>query len=93
MSYLTRIMGSLFPRNRGSMKFCKGAQVFVRYVKGTTERIQTTSTQKKMFGSTGTIVTELENGFFNVKHESGYFRWHESSLAEDPLAKHFNIHP
>lgn len=75
------------------MKFRKGSEVFVRLVKGTSERLQISATQKKMFGSTGTIVTNMGEGFFNVKHKTGYFVWHESSLAEDHLATNFGIKP
>ena len=75
------------------MKLDKGSLVFVRFVKGTSERIQISNSQKRMFGSTGTIVTNLGDGYFNVKHETGFFVWHESSLAEDHLAKNFGIVP
>ena len=75
------------------MKFRKGSEVFVRLVKATSERLEISKTQKKMFGSTGTIVSDMGNGFFNVKHETGHFVWHENSLAEDHLATNFGIKP
>jgi hypothetical protein len=67
--------------------------VFVRLVKATSERLQISTAQKKMFGSTGTIVTDLGDGFVNVKHETCYCVWHENSLAEDHLATNFGIKP
>lgn len=75
------------------MKFRKGSEVFVRLIRGTSERMGISATQKKMFGSTGTIVKEFENGYFLVKHKTGEFLWHESSLAQDHLATSFGIKP
>lgn len=75
------------------MKFRKGSEVFVRLVKATSGRVQISTPQKKMFGSTGTIVTILGEGYYNVKHKTGYFVWHEDSLAEDRLATNFGIKP